>query len=709
MSPSEEPTTLASTIRNLDAQSLSRLLTLRPDLANPTPRDLTEVSSRASTHASIIAAISSLDRWRLSLLTALAALGDLRFTELAEALCQGWPIKPEAIQADVADGISDLLDMALVLEDSGQLHVIQIVTTHLSGYPAGLAPASVLPMNPNEVAEKLAAAGSKARSVLERLVWSPTGHVPNARRAVTPATATTPVETALAHRLLRPLSDDTVILPREVSLMLRGNRLFAEQPSPTPPPWSEPHQTNLVNRAGLGTALEAVSAMSALLEAMERHNCALLASGGIAKRDARIVLSRVAPGDDGWVYLALAVAGGLIGADGRSWLPTPLADRWRTDSLWGQWVSLREAWRHIPQLPGNLGNALDASAPATAQAWRRLIHRELHSAEPGTPIETKVIANRIRWRQPGTTVDDSLVEAVLDECRVLGMVALDARTDLVDARTCADMPERTDEVILQSDLTAVAPGPLTPDTAADLALLADRESTGIAGVRRFNRSSLRRALDAGWTGERVRQWWAEHSLGDVPQSLLVLLNDVVRDHGRVSVAAAGALLEVDDPATVEAILRSSLTTDVGLRRVGPQVLVAQAEPDQVLAGLRQLGMSPVARDAHGDVFSAPPPPRAKVDVPASSAPQADPEELAASLLDKRGRGFSDRRQLIAQLHQAQQDGTWMYIERVVDDGTSVRQTVRIMAATAGAVRCVIRGGGGVTIVPVSRITSCQPV
>ena len=707
MSATEEPTTLASTIRNLDAQSLSRLLTLRPDLANPIPKDLAEVSSRAGTHASINAAISSLDRWRLSLLTALAAQGDLSLTELAEALCHGWPTKPEAIQADIADGISDLLDMVLVLEDSGRLHVIQIVTTHLSGYPAGLAPVSVMPMEPDKVTERLAEAGPKARSVLERLVWSPTGHVPNARRTVTPATATTPVETALAHQLLRPLDDDTVILPREVSLALRGNRLFAKQPSPTPPPWPEPRQTNLVNRAGLGTALEAVSAMSALLEAVERHNCAVLANGGLAKRDARIVLSRVASGDDGWVYLALAVAGGLIGADGRSWLPTPLADRWRADSLWGQWVSLRNAWRHISQLPDHLDNTLDASAPATARAWRRLVHRELHSAEPGTPIETEVVANRIRWRQPGTTVDDSLVEAVLDESRVLGMVALDARSDLVDARTCADMPERTEEVILQSDLTAVAPGPLTPDTAADLALLADRESTGIAGVRRFNRSSLRRALDAGWTGERVRQWWAEHSLGNVPQSLLVLLDDVVRDHGRVSVAAAGALLEVDDPAAVEAILRSPLTTDVGLRRIGPQVLVAQAEPDQVLAGLRQLGMSPVARDAYGDVFSAPPPPRAKVDLPASSAPQTDPEELAASLLNNKGRGFSDRRQLIAQLHQAQQDGTWMHIERVVDDGTSVRQTVRIMAVAAGAVRCVIRGGGGVVIVPVSRITSCQ--
>ncbi|MDO4412910.1 helicase-associated domain-containing protein [Cutibacterium sp.] len=708
MSEVDEPTTLASTIRGLDTQGLSRLLTLRPDLANPTPRDLTEVSSRAGTHASITAAISSLDRWRLSLLTALAALGDLTLADLADAICQGWPTKPDTIRADVAAGVSDLLDMALVLEDSDHLHVIQVVTTHLSGYPAGLAPASVMPMSSTEVAEALAAAGPQARAVVERLMWSPTGHVPHARRTVTPETATTPVETALAHHLLRPLDDDTVVLPREVALVLRGNRLFAEQPQPTPPAWPEPSQTTLVNRAGLGTALEAVSAMSALLEGVERHDCALLANGGIAKRDARAVLSRVAAEDDGWVYLALAAAGGLIGADGRGWLPTPLADRWRTDSLWGQWVSLRDAWRRIPQPPGNLDNTLVASAPATARAWRRLVHQELSSAEPGTPVEASLVADRIRWRQPGTAVEDSLVEAVLDECRVLGMIALGARTDLVDSLTCADMPERTDEVILQSDLTAVAPGPLTPSTAADLALLADRESTGIAGVRRFSRASLRRALDAGWTGERVRQWWSEHSLSEVPQGLLVLLDDVVRDHGRVSVAAAGALLEVDDPAAVEAIMRSSLAKDLALRRVGAQVLVAQAEPDQVLAGLRQLGMAPVARDSHGDVFSAPPPPRAKIDVSPASAPQTDPEGLAASLLKNKGRGFSDRRQLLAHLHQAQQEGMWMQIERVIDDGTAVRQTVRIMAVAAGAVRCVIRGGGGVLIVPVSRITACQP-
>ena len=50
----------------------------------------------------------------------------------------------------------------------------------------------------------------------------------------------------------------------------------------------------------------------------------------------------------------------------------------------------------------------------------------------------------------------------------------------------------------------------------------------------------------------------------------------------------------------------------------------------------------------------------------------------------------------------------MRIERVIDDGTAVRQTVRIMAVATGAVRCVIRGGGGAAVVPVSRITACQP-
>lgn len=706
-----EPATLASTVRGLDAAELSRLLSLRPDLGNPAPRNLVEVSSRASTRASVRAAVAGLDAWRLRLLLSLAALGDLTVEELADALCAGFPdMDPDTLGDDVRGGLDDLCDRVLVLRQGDRFHVVSVVSSQLSAHPAGLAPVSPTPMTPGEIRERLEVAGPAARTVLERLMWSPTGRVPNARRPVRPDTAATPVEMALAHRLLRPVEDDTVILPREVSLVLREGRLFPDPPRPAAPDWPPTAHPDRIDQAGLGTALEAVSAMSALLEGVERHHCAQLANGGMAKRDASTVLSRVAAGRAGWLHLALAVAGGLIAADGRGWLPTPLADHWRADSLWGQWVGLREAWLAVLQTPGHIDNSLAAPAPAGARAWRRLVHEELSTAEPGTPVDADTVAARIAWRQPGVVGDEltPMVEAVLAECAVLGMVALSSRTDLVTAVSREDMPERTDRIILQSDLTAVAPGPLTPDAAADLALLADRESTGVAGVRRFTRASLRRALDAGWTGQRVRTWWSDHSLTEVPQGLLVLLGDVVRDHGRVSVAAAGSVLEVDDPAAVETLLHSPAATGLGLRRVSSRVIVSQAEPESVLAELRGLGMAPVARDAHGDTLTAPPSPRARVPASPEPVPETDPDDLAAALLDTRDGHVGDHRQLLSDLHRAQQEGTWLEVGSVTDDGTPLTQTLRVLAVSGGVFRAVVRGGGGVRLIPVARVTSCRP-
>jgi hypothetical protein len=473
--------------------------------------------------------------------------------------------------------------------------------------------------------------------------------------------------------------------------------------------------------------------MSALLEAVETITPSRLSSGGIAKRDATRALAKVARGDAGWLYLVLAVAAGLIAADGRGWLPTTAADRWRQEELWAQWLTLRDAWLTIPQTPGELSNTLDAPAPATARAWRQQVLAELATAGPGTPIDPELAIARIAWRHPIWPVDEAapVLRATLEECQILGLTALSARSNLVDAVEDPGMPQRQESVILQSDLTAVAPGPLTPALAADLALLADRESTGVAGVRRFTRTSLRRALDVGWTGDQVREWWRRHSMSEVPQGLLVLLDDVVRDHGRVSVATAGAILEVDDPSLVETLLRSPGSGDLGLRKVAPTVLVAQSDPDVVLASLRELGLSPVARDAHGDVFNTPAPPRARPSGGASGgggvggngvAPGAgmgagggiaaspdgrpDPKKVAEALSSLPT--FNDSRHLLAMLHRAQADGSWMEITWVRDDGTTTTATAKVMAVTKGAMRCARRGGGGIVIIPVPRVSAVRP-
>ena len=58
-------------------------------------------------------------------------------------------------------------------------------------------------------------------------------------------------------------------------------------------------------------------------------------------------------------------------------------------------------------------------------------------------------------------------------------------------------------MLLQADLTAVAPGPLEPDLARRLQVAADVESRGGATVYRFTAQSVRRALDLGWTAAEL--------------------------------------------------------------------------------------------------------------------------------------------------------------------------------------------------------------
>ena len=269
------------------------------------------------------------------------------------------------------------------------------------------------------------------------------------------------------------------------------------------------------------------------------------------------------------------------------------------------------------------------------------------------------------------------------------------------------MPEPGTDLILQSDLTVVAPGPLTPAMSRDLALLADRESTGVAGVRRFSRSSLRRGLDAGWTREQVRGWWAEHSMTEVPQGLLILLDDVVRDHGRVSVSAASCLIEVDDPASAEILLRSDQASELGLRRVAPTLLIAQAEPEVTLAALRAQGLAPVARDQHGAVLNSPTPARFRTSAREPTSEPVDPQTVAEALVASTEPSANSTDEIASLLREAQSRGAWIRLDHVDDSGQARQSVVRVLAVASGAARCVHRGGGGMRIIPLPRMVRAR--
>ncbi|MEV5124223.1 helicase C-terminal domain-containing protein [Streptomyces decoyicus] len=198
------------------------------------------------------------------------------------------------------------------------------------------------------------------------------------------------------------------------------------------------------------------------------------------------------------------------------------------------------------------------------------------------------------------------------------------------------LPEPVDHVLLQADLTAVAPGPLHRPLADALSVLADIESKGGATVYRFTPASVRRALDAGRSASELQEFLSTHSRTPVPQPLAYLIDDVARKHGRLRVGAATAYVRCDDDALLSEILADRRAATLRLRRIAPTVLAAQTAPDQLLDGLRAMGYAPAAESAAGDVLIAradthrTPPRTAPVPVP-DGPPSPDPTLLTAAV------------------------------------------------------------------------------
>ncbi|MEU5473075.1 helicase C-terminal domain-containing protein, partial [Streptomyces lydicus] len=183
-----------------------------------------------------------------------------------------------------------------------------------------------------------------------------------------------------------------------------------------------------------------------------------------------------------------------------------------------------------------------------------------------------------------------------------------AETDAAAARAAALLapllPEPLDHVLLQADLTAVAPGPLRRPLAEALGVLADIESKGGATVYRFTPASVRRALDAGRSAAELQEFLSTHSRTPVPQPLAYLIDDVARRHGQLRIGAATAYVRCDDDALLAEILADRRAAPLRLRRLAPTVLAAQTSPEQLLDGLRAMGYAPAAESAAGDVLIA---------------------------------------------------------------------------------------------------------
>ena len=652
---------LGSWLAGLPDERLIRLLELRPDLAQPPPGSIAALAARAQARQSVRAATDDLDFLRLAVLDALLVLqADSAPVPTAKLLAL---IGDRAPEADVVGALEELRQRALVWGEAA-VRVAADAGAALPWHP-GQVTLEDTSLTGEQIAGLIDGLDHAQLEVLEKLLeGSPMGRT---RDAAPGAPADRPVPQLLAMGLLRRIDAETVILPRHVGQVLRG-----EHPGPlrltAPDPVVSTTSRDDVDAAAAGAVIDLLRELDVLLQTLGAAPVSELRSGGLGIRDVKRLAKAIGIDEPRLgLILEVAAAAGLIASgmpdpepaagDAPYWAPTVATERFSAMSPAERWHLLAGTWLDLPGRPALIGSrgpdakpygALTDSLYSTAAPLdRRLLLGVLSELPPGAGVDAATASAALIWRRPrwARRLQPQPVADLLAESHALGLVGrgaistpgralLDEAGDPEKALQAMNraMPAPIDHFLVQADLTVVVPGPLRRDLADDLATVATVESAGTAMVYRISEQSIRHALDIGKTRDWMHDLFGRHSKTPVPQGLTYLIDDVARRHGQLRIGMAASFVRCEDP-TLLAQAVAVVAEKLQLRALAPTVAVSPAPIAEVLVALRGAGFAPAAEDSSGSIVDVrprgarvPTPQRRR---PYRSAPRPSSETLNA--------------------------------------------------------------------------------
>ncbi len=593
-------------LRSVDDAALLDLFTARPDLVTPVPPDIASLAVRACSAPSLARAIDSLNQWQFQVLEATASLNEPFLEKSVVTLTD----------KEAKGALEHLVRIGLVYPSDDGMRLPTQLRDVIGTEPAGLGPTSMAKLKLGELDD----APADAKKVLERLIWGPprgsVGDIKNPGPGVT---------WLLEKKFLVPLDQRTVILPREVAIALRGGKVhkerFIKQPSLSGAKRDE-RQINLAAIANVSTVLRWVEE---LLNFWADEPADALRAGGLGVRDLKIISTHLGVDESCTAFVTeLAYLASLISidADDRI-LPSNKFDIWLMQTPADRWQMLASQWLITSRVSGLVGRveaknvaALGPELDRVNAARVRALTLELLRENEGIAPEWNSFKDVLSWRAPvrrNSSLQEELAEWTLREAEWLGITGQGALSkfgaQFLDGDDLSsineDLPKTVDHILIQSDNTAIAPGPLEHEISQALAMMAEIESRGGATVYRFTESTIRRALDHGKTGDEIKTFLIKTSKTPMPQPLEYLIADVAKKHGKLRVGNTSSFIRCEDTALISQIMNDKKLEILALRRIAPEVVICDMDATDAMRVLRECGYLPAGESANGMILTGP--------------------------------------------------------------------------------------------------------
>ena len=589
----------ADYLRSLDDAALFALFESRSDLTSPVPSDIASLAVRASSVPSLVRAIDSLNKWQLQVLEAAAVLAE-PFTE-RELL--------QHTDKSAKFALSALVDRALIYLGHDGYRIPNNVRDVLGNEIAGLGTPALKKLKLKDLAEAPAA----SKKVLDAMVWGPP------RGAVADVKKPNPgLKWLMDQGFVSPVNQQTVVLHREVALHLRGNKVHRELLVAQPEITGRRVEAKSLQLASISNITTFLRWVEEVLNFWGQEPAMALKAGGIGVRDLRDLTQHLGVETECASFIIeVAYISGLltIDPDDRV-LPTHQFDIWVAQPASVKWENLLSAWLITSRMSGlaaaPMGPELDRSSAAIIRKKVLSLLESVDGISPTLASLTEATQWNLPYRRTGG-IPAEHIEWIAREAEWLGITGQGALSsygklflagadlDAVDA----DLPKTVDHILIQSDNTAIAPGPLEHEVSQELDLIADIESRGAATVFRFSEASLRRGLDHGRTGEEILAFLKKTSKTPVPQPLEYLIGDISKKHGKLRVGNASSFIRCEDTALITQIIKDKKVEALGLRRIAPEVLICTHDAHDAMNILRAAGYLPAGEDSQGLLLSGP--------------------------------------------------------------------------------------------------------